>query len=146
MDRLSQACVARRTLTGVISHLLPFQQTPSPICSLLRTDVSHHNGAGCREWQHPLPKMTKKLPDTWAWPHLELGAPGLEHCGHPWLGIQQFSSCTLGHLCASFTSPLSPHTLDLINAATINLKLGKGLKGHKAPHCSFRICDCLLSA
>ena len=67
-----------RALTGVISHLLPFQQTPSPICSLLRTDVSHHNGAGCREWQHPLPKMTKKLPDTWAWPHLELGAPGSE--------------------------------------------------------------------
>ena len=103
-------------------------------------------GGGCREWQHPLPKMTEKLPDTWAWPHLELGAPGLEHCGHTWLGIHQFSSCTLGHFCASFASPLSPHTLDLINAATINLKLGKGLKWHKAPHFSFRICDCLLSA
>lgn len=48
VDSLSQACVATRTLKGVICHLLPSQRMLSLICPPPGMDPSHH-GEGCGE-------------------------------------------------------------------------------------------------
>lgn len=87
-DRVTQACVGRRTRRGVIWCLLLYHRTSGCTWSAFLTG-----------WTPPttvkghcdtLPKMTEKLgsallgsPDTWSWYEQELRAQGLEHVGIP---------------------------------------------------------------
>ena len=137
VDSLSQACVATRTVKGVICHLLPSQQTLSvprgwAWSALLPGWTPPITIRGGGRQQQALPKMTEKLgvcsvgvPWHWAWPHL--GVRG-SRAGASWQSLVRHPAIfrsTSGQLCASFASLFSPHTPDFINGATVKSQIRK---------------------